>query len=62
MLLLGKKETDAALTGMDIFKLLSKTNCRECGLPTCIAFAMSLASRKVELSACPYVPDETKDQ
>ena len=49
-----------ALTGMEIFKLLPKTNCRECGLPTCIAFAMSLASRKIELSACPYVSDEAK--
>jgi acetyl-CoA decarbonylase/synthase complex subunit gamma len=51
-----------ALTGMDIFKLLPKTNCRECGLPTCIAFAMSLASRKIELSACPYLSDEAKAQ
>ena len=49
-----------ALTGMDIFKLLPRTNCRECGLPTCIAFAMSLASRKIALTACPYVSDEAK--
>lgn len=49
-----------ALTGMDIFKMLPKTNCRECGVPTCLAFAMSLASGKIELSACPYVSDEAK--
>ncbi len=57
---ISKKENDMALTGMDIFKMLPKTNCRECGLPTCIAFAMSLASRKIELSACPYVSEEVK--
>ena len=26
-----------ALTGMQIFKLLPKTNCKECGVPTCLA-------------------------
>ena len=50
-----------ALSGMDIYKLLPKTNCRECGLATCIAFAMSLAADKIELSACPYVSDEVKE-
>jgi ArsR family metal-binding transcriptional regulator len=33
-----------ALTGIQIFKLLPKTNCKECGVPTCLAFAMNLAS------------------
>ena len=49
-----------AITGMDIFQLLPKTNCRECGLPTCIAFAMSLASGKVDMAACPYITDAAK--
>ena len=40
-----------ALTGMQIFKLLPKTNCKECGVPTCLAFAMNLASGKAELDA-----------
>ena len=48
------------LTGIEIFKLLSKTNCKECGEPTCLAFAMKLAAGKAELSACPYVSEETK--
>jgi acetyl-CoA decarbonylase/synthase complex subunit gamma len=47
-------------TGIEIFKLLPKTNCGECGVPTCLAFAMSLAGGKAELSACPYVSEETK--
>lgn len=51
-----------ALTGIQIFKLLPKTNCGECGVPTCLAFAMSLATGKAELTACPYVSEEAKAQ
>ncbi len=49
-----------ALSGLEIYKLLPKTNCKECGQPTCLAFAMKLASKAAELSACPYVSDESK--
>jgi len=49
-----------ALTGIEIFKMLPKTNCGECGVPTCLAFAMSLAAGKAELAACPYVSEEAK--
>ncbi len=48
------------LTGIEIFKLLPKTNCGECGVPTCLAFAMNLAAGKAELSACPYVSEEAR--
>ncbi len=51
-----------ALTGIQIYKLLPKTNCGECGVPTCLAFAMALAAGKAELSACPYVSEEAKEQ
>jgi acetyl-CoA decarbonylase/synthase complex subunit gamma len=50
------------LTGIEIFKLLPKTNCGECGVPTCLAFAMNLAAGKAELTACPHVSDEAKAQ
>ena len=50
------------LTGIQIFKMLPKTNCAECGVPTCLAFAMNLASGKAELDACPYVSDEAREQ
>lgn len=50
-----------ALTGLEIFKLLPKKNCKECGVPTCLAFAMSLASSKTTLDKCPYVSDEAKE-
>ncbi|KMY68571.1 acetyl-CoA decarbonylase/synthase complex subunit gamma [Desulfocarbo indianensis] len=51
-----------ALTGIQIFKLLPKTNCGECGVPTCLAFAMNLAAGKAELDTCPYVSDEAREQ
>ncbi len=50
------------LTGIQIFKLLPKTNCSECGVPTCLAFAMNLAAGKAELSKCPHVSNEAKAQ
>jgi acetyl-CoA decarbonylase/synthase complex subunit gamma len=50
------------LTGIQIFKLLPKTNCGECGVPTCLAFAMNLAAGKAELDACPYVSDEAREK
>jgi acetyl-CoA decarbonylase/synthase complex subunit gamma len=51
-----------AFTGIQIFKLLPKTNCGDCGVPTCLAFAMSLAAGKAELAACPHVSEESKAQ
>ena len=51
-----------ALTGIQIYKLLPQTNCKECGFPTCLAFAMKLAAKQVELSACPYVTPAAKTQ
>ncbi|HBB17085.1 MAG: acetyl-CoA decarbonylase/synthase complex subunit gamma [Syntrophus sp. RIFOXYC2_FULL_54_9] len=51
-----------ALTGIQIFKLLPKTNCGECGVPTCLAFAMNLAAAKAELASCPYISAESKAQ
>jgi acetyl-CoA decarbonylase/synthase, CODH/ACS complex subunit gamma len=50
------------LTGIQIFKLLPKTNCGECGVPTCLAFAMNLAAAKAELDSCPYVSAEAKEK
>ena len=50
------------LTGIEIFKLLPKKNCGECGVPTCLAFAMNLAAGKAELSACPYISEEAQTQ
>ncbi len=47
-----------ALSGLQIQKLLPKTNCKECGSNTCLAFAMKLAAKKALLSECPYASEE----
>ena len=46
-----------ALSGIQIYKMLPKTNCKDCGFPTCLAFAMKLAAKQIELSACPHVSE-----
>ncbi len=47
-----------ALKGLDIFKLTPKTNCKECGSPTCMAFSMKVAQGAVDISKCPHMSDE----
>lgn len=51
-----------ALSGIQIFKMMPKKNCGECGVPTCLAFAMNLAGGKAELAQCPYVSDDAKEK
>jgi acetyl-CoA decarbonylase/synthase complex subunit gamma len=58
-----------ALSGLEIYKLLpgssknpevkKHANCKECGFPTCLAFAMKLGQKQAELSQCPYVEEES---
>ncbi len=49
-----------ALSGVEIFKHLPKTNCKKCGHPTCLAFAMKLAAKQATLDACPDASEEAK--
>lgn len=49
-----------ALSGIQIFKQLPKTNCKDCGYPTCMAFALQLAAGKTSLSACPHLAAEVQ--
>ena len=49
-----------ALTGLDIYKLLPRTNCKKCGRPTCLAFAMQLAQKKASIDECPDVSEQAK--
>ncbi|NIA08225.1 MAG: acetyl-CoA decarbonylase/synthase complex subunit gamma [Nitrospiraceae bacterium] len=51
-----------ALTGIEILKMLPKTNCGECGVSTCLAFAMKVAAGQVEIGTCPYVSEEVKEK
>jgi acetyl-CoA decarbonylase/synthase complex subunit gamma len=48
-----------ALSGIQIYKLLPQTNCKDCDFPTCLAFAMKLAAKQVELELCPHVSEES---
>lgn len=50
----------AKLTGIEIYKHLPKTNCGDCNFPTCMAFAMQVAAKKVGLEQCPHVSAEAK--
>lgn len=47
-----------ALKGLDIFKLTPKTNCKECGSPTCMAFSMKVAQGAVDISKCPHMSED----
>ena len=50
-----------ALTALEIYKLLPKTNCRECGFSTCLAFAMQIAAGKAGIDQCPPASDEARE-
>jgi len=50
-----------ALTGMDIYKNLPKTNCKDCGFPTCLAFAMQVAAKQKAMTDCPHLSDDAKE-
>ena len=49
-----------ALSGLEIYKLLPRTNCKKCGFQTCLAFAMQLAKKTVSLDKCPLVVDKVR--
>jgi len=49
-----------ALTAVEIYKFLPKTNCGDCGVATCLAFAMKLAQKQAALDECPHVTDDAK--
>ena len=48
------------MTALDIYKVLPQTNCGDCGVPTCLAFAMQLATKKAGIDDCPHATDEAK--
>ncbi len=56
------------MTGLEIFKYLpgakkeEHANCKECGCPTCMAFALKLAKQCTEIEKCPYIKEELKEK
>lgn len=57
-----------SLSGLQIFKYLpaakkaENTNCKKCGCPTCMAYALKLAKQQADIDDCPYVSDDLKSQ
>lgn len=55
-----------ALTGLQIFKYLpggkkeKEANCKQCGFPTCMAFAMKLAKKETTIDKCEFIGEELK--
>jgi len=49
------------LTVMEVYKNLPKTNCKDCGLPTCMAFAMQVAGKQKALTDCPHVSSDAQE-
>ena len=53
-----------SMSGLQIFKYLpaakkaEHSNCKECGCPTCMAFALKLAKGGIEISKCPFAPND----
>lgn len=56
------------MTGLQIFKFLpaakkeEHSNCKECDCPTCMAFALKLAKKNIDIEKCPYIKDELKEK
>ena len=63
-----RAEIEPCYTGMprpvliEILKLLPKTNCRECGEPTCMVFATRLAEGAKGIDACPQLKEEASKE
>lgn len=52
----------AEISAMDIYQKLPQTNCGDCGLPTCMAFAMQVASKQSSLEECPHISEEVEQE
>ena len=48
-----KKAGLKELSPIDIYKLLPKINCKECGLENCMAFATKIVNREINIDQCP---------
>jgi hypothetical protein len=47
---------------MEIFKLLDKSNCGECGKPTCLAFAAAVFNDQQKLDECPHLESDVLER
>jgi len=47
---------------LDIFRLLPRTNCRECGFDTCLAFAAAVSQQRASPQGCPALARPMAEQ
>jgi hypothetical protein len=50
------------VSAIDLYKATPKTNCKECGFPTCLAFATCVIVEKKPLESCPYLTEEVLEE
>ncbi len=50
-----------AITVLEVLKRLPRTNCGDCGQPTCLAFATQVIKEGEDLAQCPHLPEAAKD-
>ncbi len=60
-LLMGVEDMIQLANAMEIFKVLPRTNCRDCRIPTCFAFAAAVFKGDKRLKDCPHVDSSTVD-
>jgi acetyl-CoA decarbonylase/synthase complex subunit gamma len=48
-----RKKGFKELSPIDVYMLLPKTNCKECGLENCMAFAAKVVNREINIEKCP---------
>ncbi len=47
---------------LDLLKRLPKTNCKECGVESCLLFALKVSSGEMDTAKCPYLPPLPKEE
>ncbi len=50
------------VSAIDLYKATPRTNCKECGFPTCLAFATCVIVEKKPLESCPYLPEGVREE
>ncbi len=46
---------------LEVYKILPKSNCGQCSVPTCMAFAAAVLMGKNKLADCPYIPSSISE-
>ena len=54
--------TTKHVTPLEIYRVLEKSNCRRCYLPSCLAFAAAVVAGQKKLTDCPLLDEATREQ